>query len=290
METFGLDSEFNLVKLKSKLEFPIDAVLLGGEASIGQDSKGKRNWSVELGIFTNLNDPGNVMKDHDWFTGTTDVGYFDGKFSYTESKAEMTHTVIAIKGEKRIASSKKFALYGYAGYRYQKISQDIIGYDGWQIDIFNDPSFTKVYGGDDTVKALLYEVTYKGPFLGVEYDYYFTPSIYIGIEAAAMPTSVSDYDNHLLRKKDGKAEGTGVGFLSSVFMHLEPWRTGPSTLIFFDIEGELFTARVSTKQVQEWYGDDPFSEDDDTGVIIRNIPHDVRSTQFNLGLRIGVTF
>jgi hypothetical protein len=290
METFGFDSTLNLIKLRSLLEFPLDAVLLGGEASIELHSKGKRNWTFELGIFTNLNDPGSVMKDYDWYKGPTAVGYFDGKFSYTESKAEMTYTLFTAKGEKRIASSEKFALYGYVGYRYQKISQDIIGYDGWQIDIFEDPSFTKVYGSDDTVKALLYEVTYKGPLFGMEYDFYFTPTISAGIEAAAIPTSVFDYDNHLLRNKDGKADGTGVGFLSSVFMHLELWRIGQSGHISFDIEGELFTARVSTKQVQEWYGDDGFTEGDDTGIIIRNIPHDVRSTQFNLGLKLGVAF
>jgi hypothetical protein len=289
LELFGVDSLLNPVRLRSKLEFPLDAVMLGGKMSIGQDSKGKRDWSIELGIFTDLNDPGDMMKDHDWYTGPTDVGYFDGKFSYTESRTEMTHTVIAIKGEKRITSSQKFALHGFAGYRYQKISQDIIGYEGWQIDIFHDPSFTPVYGGDDTIKAMLYEVTYKGPFFGVEYGYHLAPSVSFNIEAAIVATSASDYDNHLLRNKDAEAEGSGIGFLSSFSLELDPWTATGSGRPFFEIEGELFTVNISTRQVQKWYGDDPISEDDDTGKEY-NIPHDISSTQFNLGVRLGLAF
>jgi hypothetical protein len=259
-------------------------------AGFGQSKNERSNWLVEVSFLKNINDPRSLMKDHDWFTGNTGVGYFDGKFSYTKSDVEMNRTLITLEARKRLFYSGKSSFYAFGGFRFEQIKQDIIGYDGWQIDIFNDPTFTPQSGYDDTVRALYYEVKYSSPFFGAAYDLLFSNSISMNITAAYMMVSVSDLDDHLLRFKIAEADGSGSGIISTFNMRWEMRSNTESARPYIEMTGEFISAKVSTNQTQRWYGDDPFQDGDETGTVISGIPHDIFTTQLSVGVSAGITF
>ena len=269
--------------LKSQLEFPLDVVMAGaavGLHSIGEDIYA---WSIEGGYFSNIDDPGGVMKDHDWETDTA-TGLVE-KFSYTESQTKMKSTLITIEGYLCVLQKGQFGLDIWGGFRYQKIEQDIIGYDGWQIDT-NGVRHT-VSGIE---RGIYYRVMYKSPHLGLRSNVELNPHTGISAKAAFALVWASDFDDHLLRNKTATADITGHGFISGVSLRHQMPRTGVMQP-FFELAGEFVYHHASGGQTQRWYGDDPITPDDDeTGIVVSRIPHEINSRQVSVGLRVGLGF
>ncbi len=268
--------------LKSELEFPLDVIMAGAKVGLHSTADKLYAWSVKGGYFTNLNDPGGVMKDHDWTTVRPNVVE---KFSFTESPSEMSSTLLLFEGTLRVLHRKRFDLALWGGFRYQKIKQDIIGYKGWQLDtnlIRHDISGTE--------RAVVYRVTYKSPHVGLRANIKLGARASLGARAAFAPVWASDFDDHLLRKKTATADITGSGIISGANLDvnlaskssLKPFVTLVSDLVYFHASGN---------QTQSWYGDDPATPtEDDTGTVLSGIPHEINTLQINVGLRVGLTF
>ena len=283
--------EEGIYVLKSQLEFPLDVVMAGVAVGIHSTRDTLYAWSLEGGYFSNIDDPGGIMKDHDWGTvwrviGTDTVIYWGEveKFSYTESRAEMKSTLITVEGYLRIFQKRQFDIDLWGGFRYQKIEQDIIGYDGWQIDI-NGVLHT-VSGIE---RGIYYKVTYKSPHLGLRSNIRLRHHTVISAKAAFALVWASDFDDHLLRNKTATADITGKGFISGVSIRHQMPRTG-KIQPFFELASEFAYHHASGIQTQRWYGDDPASQDDDTGTISLGIPHEINSRQVSVGLRLGLDF
>jgi len=268
---------------RSKLEFPMDAVWGGAGFEIYGMNDGRKDWTAEISYMTNVNDPGGKMKDADWFTSP---GYQSVQFGYTESDAVLTSFIINAEVSKRIYSWANASTYLMLGFRYQKIEQDIIGFSGWQL---NDELEKIFFSGDE--EALYYKVTYSMPMAGIKYNLDFNPRSSLALTAAYLLTFADDLDDHLLRYKVSDADGTGYGFMSNLYFRRYLSGMNSISRIYIDFVADFMTMKIETDQTQVWYGDDPATpEVDDTGTILPDIPHEITSLQFNLGVNIGVTF
>src|SRR6056297_3572538 len=115
--------------VKSRLEFPLNMLVLGVSTEYALQSAGREAWRFHLSAGTALSGPWGVLKDHDWYL-VEDAPPI--KFSYTESDAEMFFFEVEAAVEKRLLSARDADLFGSLGYAFQYISQDALGYSGWQ--------------------------------------------------------------------------------------------------------------------------------------------------------------
>ena len=278
-----------IARIKSQLEFPLDIAMAGLTARLdpGSDSD---FWWFEAGIYTNLNDPGGIMTDGDW-QGISGILPFT-KYSYTESEAQGSAFRFDIEGGIRVYKPGKMNVYAVVGFRYQKIKQDIIGFDGWFIP-FDDATLTfddQVFTQSGIGIVGKYEVTYKQPQIGLLSSMNLTPNLRASLKTVYTPVWFDDFDDHLLRFKTSIADGTGDGFIGSLRAHYEFAEVGGPARPFLDFNLDYVSISSSGSQTQTWYGDDPASDYDDTGVSVDGIPHEVNSTQYNVGVRLGLTF
>ncbi|PKK83468.1 MAG: hypothetical protein CVT49_08590 [candidate division Zixibacteria bacterium HGW-Zixibacteria-1] len=226
------------------------------------------------------------MKDTDWYTI---VGYGDLQISYTESDAKFSYITIDFEIMRRIYSMNNAHTYILAGFRSQMLDYDIKGFKGRQIYFIDDTTYDyiDIYGD---VRALSYKVSYLSPMAGFYYDLGIGETSSLNLMAAYMLTFADDYDYHILRNKYSEAHGTGNGFYSKLNFQYSSIDANQSYKPFFSIYAEFFTTKISTGQTQEWYGDDPISEEDDTGNVIEDIPHEITTLQFHIGLSFGLAF
>ena len=193
--------------------------------------------------------------------------------------------LITVEGYLRVLQERQYSLDLWGGFRYQKIEQNIIGYEGWQID--TDGARHTVSGIE---RGIYYRVTCKSPHLGLRSNVELGPHTDISAKAAFALVWASDFDDHLLRNKTATADITGHGFISGVSLRHQMPSTG-TMQPFFELVGELVYLHASGGQTQSWYGDDPASpDDDDTGTSLSGIPHEINSQQVSIGLRVGLGF
>ncbi len=98
---------------------------------------------------------------------------------------------------------------------------------------------------------------------------------------------ISDHDDHLLRFKITESDINGNGLLADFGLRMDFGPT-PSKGFFVEFNGDLTYIKASGTSTQSWYGDDPLSEEDDTGQILTGIPHEISTTQFRIGLVLGM--
>ncbi len=279
-----------IFQLKSQLEYPMD-VVMGGVNLRLNPANDPDKWSVEAGIFTSLNDPGGVMKDSDWEGA---IGIYDfTQWSYTESESKMSSLMFDIKGTRRVFCPGKFSVSLVAGFRYQRIEQELFGVNGWQRpfdDIaleYGDAQFFALL--QDTL-VLYYEVKYTMPRAGLSSRLDLSPNLSLGLETVLSSVWFKDVDDHILRNKLSKADGSGLGFTGIFSAHYQLGSSGSQAAPFVDFFVEYNAISASGDQTQEWYGDDEFTEGDDTGNTIEGVPHDVNANLYHVGMKLGLSF
>ncbi len=276
-------------RVKSQLEYPLDVVSAGARVRL-VPVRDPGLWSIEAGVLTNLNDPSSAMKDTDWDAAD---GFYDlTEWSYTESSAEMKSLMLDIEATKRILTRGQVQISVLAGFRYYKLEQDLYGVDGWQ-RVF-DPvtlTYSEQFFFDDLAdtRVLYYEIKYTMPQIGLSLATDLSPRVAAKLKTVFTPLWYEDVDDHILRNKLSTSDGTGSGFIGSVNLHYDI-SSGRQSAPFIDFFAELTTLTASGDQTQEWYGDDPASVGaDDTGLRIEGLPHEVNSTRFHFGVKIGMT-
>jgi hypothetical protein len=280
-----------LLQIKSQLEYPLDVTMGGGNFRL-TPAEDPELWSVEASAFVTLNDPGGVMKDSDW-DGANGL-YELTQWSYTESSAEMSSLLLNFEATRRILSPGNVRVAALAGLRYHKIEQKLFGVDGWQ-RLFEASTFT--YGEPiyftayENTQVLYYEIKYLLPQIGLNFTADLSPNFMAGIKTIFVPVWFEDVDDHLLRNKLSRADGTGTGFIGSLNLDYRLGSPQRRSRPFISIFAEFTSIGASGDQTQEWYGDDPASPDfDDTGSRITGIPHDANITLYRVGIKAGLTF
>ena len=182
---FDPSASDSVSRIRSKLEFPLDVTLIGAGIAYrfgGVDPV----WEARVSFLASVNDPSELMTDEDWID--------DDPVSFTESDAQGSALMFSGELARRILTREKFTMHLFGGGTYQRIEQDIIGFDGWQ-DLDRNGVRSPVRG-DDT--AVVYEVTYFSAEAGARMDISFSRAF-----GAAAATSVgllfaSDSDDHVL--------------------------------------------------------------------------------------------
>ena len=290
MDIRQFDPTYGALRLKSQLEFPLDGVLAGGTFGLHLTRYDRPLWRFELGVWTNANQPGGTMYDHDWanfYTGTYE------KFSYTESDVEMKSFLLDFRGAYEFYSRPSWGLSLTAGFRYQHISQHVIGFAGWQLD---QETLEPIRFDFDSVLGITYTVDFHVPNLGFMLSADLGRGTSVSVTGAGAALIVSDEDNHLLRGKIATADILGWGLLTGASLDITPG-AAPRGL-FFSLSGDLSYYNASGKQTQTWYVDEygynPDTGEDEViapaGTTLPNIPHDIKSLQFHTGLEVGLRF
>lgn len=278
-------------ELRSLLKFPLDVPLSGARVAVSTDRSDGRNLALSLKYVTNLDDPGDPMTDSDWHN--------DVLFSYTESEALMTARLFAVEASWTVQRSAKGSLDLIGGYRYQELSQELIGFEGFQRPFLVLGDFYPAVPVSDSRRALVYEITTQMPQIG------FAPSLRLGRRVGAELRTlvgvmhVSDVDDHVLRNRLATASGTG--FAIEAALRLRYSLGGTARRAFIDLSAGVARLHADVDQTQEWYGNDPVDDVydgqgrrtqvvDNTGDVVTGIPHEISSTQHTIGLGLGVGF
>ncbi len=270
--------------IRSLLKFPLGAFMAGACLGIGSLEDADRPWSAKIGVFTNFSDPGKLMKDSDWLILENDYYYERTTLGYTESGVKMDMLLVNAELTKALFETENAEISLLVGYRYQKIEQNIIGYNGWQIDT----NFVQqpISG---TEPALDYLVTYKGPQVGALTRLDFGQNLQIDIKTAASLTSVNDKDDHLLRNFYTTSSGLGMGFVSNLSARWYNNLYFMENRTFIDFVGgyDYYEADVSSTRVQY---EDGGPGENPMGDSEGGIPHRLKSRQFSFGLKFGLVF
>jgi len=278
--------------VKSQLEFPLDGLMAGGVVGFRKNSASGRPRWVEIGVYTNIGNPGGKMLDHDWWNLRT--GEYE-KFSYTESDVEMKSLFLTLEGGISVATlGKSTDLSIIGGIWYHHIEQDIIGIEGWQLD---PTTGERVEGSILDTLVGFYRVTYKLPHAGLRLEFNPSPTITVDSKAAFALVFASDFDDHMLRGKTAVSSITGRGLINGLDLLYSPGgNKGHGT--FLETTCDFIYLTSSGTQTQEWYRDetwvDPNTGEEtiqtEKGTRFLGIPHDINTTQFRLGLSLGYRF
>lgn len=280
----------------SELIFPLDGLSVGLTARIRSTIGNRPDWSVMVRLQTNLIDPGDPFTDRDW---ETLVGGQTRDFSYTESDINMNRFHALIEARKLIAARNSMALYLIAGVGYDRISQDALGFEGWQIVLDSDSNRVE-HSFESDMLALKYRVTYIMPHVGLSSKLFFGPKIGADFKAAFSPLLVNDKDEHVLRNFIMEAKGSGFGLLTSAAVQYDFDGAPGKKQTFIRLGGEFSYLKADVSATVRWHGNDNFDDffddngqlviNDNTGDVIGGLPHNISSRQYSLNLSFGIRF
>ncbi len=270
-----------IVSYESKLEFPLEMYLVGAE---GRLTGTMIPWSAGLSVYTNTGTSGGVMTDRDWFG--VPAGNYRFEFSNTTSDAPAKAFVLDLNGRFRVYAQNATSLDLLLGYMYEKFSFEVTGVRGWQ-DPGTGRTYFDLYQG---VNVADYEVTYGLPYAGLSLANEISESATLRGHVSVSPASVSDRDDHILRKKISTAHARGIGIRGGVDLAatLAGPQNGPSWYLLLGVEATKI--ETSGEQTQEWYGNDPAGAGDETGMKISGIEDHITSSQTVIRASVGMRF
>lgn len=274
--------------LGSELIFPLDFPTVGAEAEFRYVREGLPIWTVTAHFSTEVSNPGDVFTDRDWYHIPNGLIW---NFSWTESEIDGSFTEIGLEATRLITARDFLELSLVVAVDYQKISQDALGFTGAQHDVYDDDPTLDFYVFSDSRKALAYEISYLRPRLGLAPAIKFGRGCRFDMSVEGTPlVRISDTDNHLLRSFETKADGRGWGLFAGGSLRFDLGAASASNRAFLAFQGNFSRTEANLASTAVWYGDDPIDPQDNTGTQIRGIPHNIRSTQYSLGVSFGYLF
>ncbi len=285
--------KFNIaedVKGTSELEFPMDGYLCGVRLSLGTDLPRNHDIRFYLDGTMSMTDPKNPMTDID----RVRLAFKDIQLTWssTESEAKAKGYDIDVGVAAALISkvTDEYAAWfrlGF-GYRYRKVSHEIYGVDGWQLDENLERVYFNVLA--DTC-VLEYEVELRAPYFFFDFQATNRNRLaFIGQAGYAPNAIVEDYDDHILRMKrmTGNCKGYAILGEASIRYFFEEQNDRPR--MFVSVKADVLYSSANGYQKQVWYGDEPGTEEDETGMVIDRIPDGIVSTSWLLGASLGIDF
>ncbi len=282
----GLPANSGLIG-RSELEYPLDVFLTG--LRLRREFQAGENMTLggTLAAWTNLSQPESKMMDSDWFgiqssSGTTTSTVLF-KFSYTESRAELRW----FGGEAGIDMGR-YSLFGKAvryglAVRYDRFTLKMFGVQGWQ----RQPGDSSILVDDYQDQLVLtYALTRIVPRLFSEVQLEGNGRVSWKATFSGSPASMAfDHDDHVLRKKmaDTFAFGFGLGASTEVCFHL-------ARHVDLSTTADLFYLRTKGNMDQYYYGDDPFTSVDETGLRYDNVENRIIGLAGGLSLGMRCLF
>jgi hypothetical protein len=270
---------------ESELEFPINPFMARLFMDVDGAFPGGTPWGLHVDVAKNINDPGGPMKDSDWFSSPGSE--IRTQFSYTESDAQLGAWFLDFNGRVVFYRHPRFSLEGILGYKYQKLTYEMFGVDGWVL-YGNERMYYTEYEG---INVLDYEITYSIPYVGMGTHIHPAQTWVIYTELSYSPkTSAKDLDDHLLRFKTSESDCSGKSLIGVLDFTWAPSHDGEGLSWFIGIGGDFIYTTTEGLQTQSWYGDDPITpdpEDDETGTSLPNIDTDIKRWSQEVYVRVG---
>lgn len=269
---------------QSELEYPLDVFVAGLRFKHGFRMEGERSVGLILNAWTSISAPEGKMQDSDWFgiksssVGTTETSLF--KFSYTQSRAEL-HWFGGEAGldfgyfhllDKPI----RYGLLVHADW----FSYRMFGAEGWQ-RLPDQPAQAVDFAPDSLV--LTYKLVRIMPRLFADMTLIDHGAFAWNAALSAAPAFATDHDDHVLRKKqsDSFAAGFELGILTELHFRL-------SDHFGLSAAADLRYLRTKGELDQKFYGDDPGTPNDETGLGFKNLV--TRIIGFGGGLSLGAGY
>jgi hypothetical protein len=269
---------------QSELEYPLDAFLVG--ARFRQDFRNAegRGLGLSLAAWTNAGQPRSRMLDSDWMGARASSGITTSsllyKFSYTRSRARLRWF-----GGEAGADIGDYALFGKPvryglAIRAERVEYALYGAEGWQNFPGED---AKVSAIPDSIRVLRYGLTRVQPRLFAEMRLMGSARAELKLSLSAAPALAWDHDDHLLRKKESDtfAYGFEIGGGTELAIRL-------AARLRLIVAGDLAYFRAKGEMDQHFYGDDPGTGKDETGLDIENVV--TRIIGLGGGLSLGARY
>jgi outer membrane protease len=224
------------------------------------------------------------MKDSDWI-GLPEYGLRE-KISFTESDSELKAFFFYLEGSFGVVNKPKFTLELLGGYEYQDFSFEILGVRGWKISEEGTEHFEILQG----TNVLDYDISYHIFYAGVAATGHISPRLQVEARGACSPqVKAKDHDDHLLRNKsfDGDCSGWALKGGGDIQWTV---KTSRKSGLFLGLGFDYMKIDADGDQVQHWYGDDPGTEDNETGLRLPGIKENVKSEQTKIEAHVGYQF
>jgi hypothetical protein len=271
---------------ESELRFPLEVLL--GELELAAQSPAAASiaWKVAVDIRKSIHDPIGTMRDSDWLNDP--AGGFRGKIAFTESDVRADAFIVNVNGNLEFLRTRDFTVRWMLGYMYQNYSFEVIGLSGWMLNLQYERVYFDLFKG---VNVLDYDATYRIPYLGVIASARLSRGLTVDGRLTGSPiVTAYDRDDHILRRKliKGGCRGTSIACGVSAEWKICSPEGGPSWALRFG--GEYLRVDTDGEQSQFFYGDDPSSLGDDTGLRMEGIDLKMSSRQYEVMLQFGVSF
>lgn len=289
-ERFSYFNYDDLTQFDSEIECPLDTYMGGGSISFIGKLKGNLNWSLNLSYFTNLQDPDTPTTDSEWEKSLSFD--FDELTVYSESNVTLKAIDIDINIKFDFAKKPTFSISGAAGYMHQKFEFEAIGLDGWFLIFENDQFDSLNFQSHEDTLVGINKYTYHIPYISLQSEIRAINPISINTNIGFSPLTFGrDFDDHVLRNKMGKGTCSGATLILSGGIEWPFRKTADGSSLSLSLGYRYLSISTAGEQRQDWYGDDPVSENyDDTGDFVRGLDYDLKSTQKSITFSITGTF
>lgn len=285
-----LDEEFltgvSGASVESLLRFPLEVMVAELEMSVRSSLQSSTVWDVAVELRKSVYDPVGIMEDSDWLSDPERD--FRGKIAFTESDAETDVFVLDVRGGLELLRSRSVTVKWMVGYMYQDFSYEVLGVSGWMLDENYERTYFDLFR---SVNVLDYQVSYRIPYLGIATNLWPSRGLSIDGRLRLSPiVSAYDRDDHILRRKSGEGGCRGTSFAGAVnaTWTIASSERGPSW--FLRLNGECLRTDTDGEQAQFFYGDDPGSLGDETGLGTEGIDLEISSRQYRVVLQLGASF
>jgi hypothetical protein len=186
-----------LVPIRSKLEFPLDATLLGLNAEWKPGMTVP--WSFGVAVKIGVDYPSELIRDSDFFG--------DKQIFFGESPPDVDFFMATAEVRYGLRSSDRGKVDLLLHIQYERIDQHGVGFEGWQGSLFSD---TRV-PISEMEPVIDYQVKYLSPQVGASIERLISDNIGFGLLGSVGVVFAADSDNHLKRGRESKGSGFGVG-------------------------------------------------------------------------------
>ncbi len=260
-------------RIQSQLEFPLDLTL--ASATVTYCFGGEvRVWFTRVVFKASVSDPSKLMTDEDWID--------DFPVSFTESDASASLLMLSWQLSRRIITRDNYMVHLFGGLDYQRIEQNIVGFDGWQ-DLDRNGVRSPLRGNDSVIA---YEVTYLSPEVGVRTDIDFSNSFGGSFSLTSGLLFASDSDDHLLRGIKSEGDGIGVALGASGELRFHP-KVSKDHSLWFGLFGGVQYHHAEGDVTKTWYRDEGTIT---AGTVDADIPYTIKSMLTSIGFRFGLEF
>lgn len=264
------------MEIQSELEYPLDVFSGGFRARHEWGGAEGKQRAMHASAWGNFTDPTSKMKDSDWI-GNGGPLY---KISYTRSRTELRgfggEAGMDLAGRPFLGKPIRYGL----ALRAEYFSFEMFGAEGWQRIPGPEPVFVEESPGS---LVLTYELLRVMPRLYADMTLARGSKTSWNAVVSAGPAFAKDHDDHVLRLKESETQAYGfeLGLRTGVALRI-------SSVLSLTADADLAWMWSKGDMDQRWYGDDPFTPKDETGVSIRDVETHIQG--LGGGASVGMRF